>query len=389
MNTLSYVSSFIIGAGILQGVFLAVILLSIGKGNKRANRILAFLLLTFSINITHSVLFADLIYKQNNPLMKINEPFQLLLGPLTFFYIRELTSPLNRFKKADIFHILPFGLYSLMILFSPKIEAWHSFLKQYSSTATVFIWSIILTHIVSYTIAAVHCSELHRKRIKECYSDIDRINLNWLKYMLCILLAVYLIYFVLLVWLIHGSNPFPHFQKVICIILSISVFGFGYRGLTQPEIFNNNLPDNEISLEKMQLESICTDENPSPKYEHSGLDAMEADEISKKLSAFMDEEKPYLNPELTLPDLASMLEIPRNRLSQVLNEKLGMNFYDFINGYRIKRVQELMADPSYQYMKILAVAFDAGFSSKATFNNFFKKYTGVTPSEYRRQLETK
>jgi AraC-like DNA-binding protein len=78
--------------------------------------------------------------------------------------------------------------------------------------------------------------------------------------------------------------------------------------------------------------------------------------------------------------------IPRHHITEVLNEKYGRNFFSFVNEYRIREALSRMNDPKYQHYTLLAIAYDAGFNSKSTFNSFFKAYTGKTPSAYRKEM---
>ncbi|WP_397546448.1 helix-turn-helix domain-containing protein [Rhodothermus marinus] len=100
----------------------------------------------------------------------------------------------------------------------------------------------------------------------------------------------------------------------------------------------------------------------------------------------METEKLYRQPDLTLQALAERLGISPHNLSEVLNTAFGQSFYDFVNGYRVREVQALLADPERAHLTILALAMEAGFSSKSTFNAAFKKHTGLTPSAYRRRM---
>jgi AraC-like DNA-binding protein len=100
----------------------------------------------------------------------------------------------------------------------------------------------------------------------------------------------------------------------------------------------------------------------------------------------MDEEKPYINGDLTIADLSRRTGIPRHYITEVLNEKHGRNFFSFVNEYRVGRSSAGLSDPRYQHYTILAIAFDSGFNSKSTFNTFFKAYTGKTPSDFRQDL---
>jgi AraC-like DNA-binding protein len=127
-------------------------------------------------------------------------------------------------------------------------------------------------------------------------------------------------------------------------------------------------------------------ESPQARYERSGLTEAEATELKAELLAAMDDEHPYQDSELNLDDLARRLGTSPHKLSEVLNSQLGLTFYDFVNGYRVRDVQRRIADQASRNLTLLALAMDAGFSSKSTFNQAFKRCTGQTPSDYRRSV---
>jgi AraC-like DNA-binding protein len=109
-------------------------------------------------------------------------------------------------------------------------------------------------------------------------------------------------------------------------------------------------------------------------------------EALQRLKRHLEETKPYLNETLTLTELAAQLGITRNQLSSLINSTTGENFYTFINKYRIEEVKRLIANPKNMNFTILSLAHEAGFSSKSAFQAVFKKFTGLTPSEYRNTL---
>ena len=98
----------------------------------------------------------------------------------------------------------------------------------------------------------------------------------------------------------------------------------------------------------------------------------------------MEQQKPYRDASLTLVSMAQKLSISVAYLSQIINKSFNQNFNDFINSYRIKESKELLLNPSDGRKNILQIAYEVGFNSKTTFNSAFKKFTGVTPSEFKK-----
>ena len=109
--------------------------------------------------------------------------------------------------------------------------------------------------------------------------------------------------------------------------------------------------------------------------------------IAQLVIAAMDKDKLYRDSDLTLQDLAEKLHAPAHQISQAIKDGLKKNFYDVINGYRVEEAKRLLLDPKNRSFTILSVAFEAGFNSTTTFNTVFKKFTGLTPSEFRQRQE--
>jgi AraC-like DNA-binding protein len=164
-----------------------------------------------------------------------------------------------------------------------------------------------------------------------------------------------------------GSYEYdPRFAFRLC--LTIFTFAVSYFGIRQPTLFTEN-------------ESRIPEK---ARYGRSGLNDKSAADYAEKIHAHMKAEKPFLNPELTLNDVADHLHISRHHITQVLNEHIQKNFYTYINEYRLEEIKKRLIDPAYQSLTLLAIAYDCGFNSKSAFNSIFKKSTGMTPSEYRK-----
>jgi AraC-like DNA-binding protein len=115
------------------------------------------------------------------------------------------------------------------------------------------------------------------------------------------------------------------------------------------------------------------------------LDAETADVYTDNLLRFIGEEEPFLIPNLSLRSLADQVEIHPNKLSWLLNERIGKNFNEFINHYRIEYFKKLAINPENSHISLLGLAYESGFNSKTVFNTYFKKETGMTPKEYLKQ----
>jgi AraC-like DNA-binding protein len=120
------------------------------------------------------------------------------------------------------------------------------------------------------------------------------------------------------------------------------------------------------------------------RYAKSGLDDAALKDCMHRLSALMNDQHCYLEPNLTLPQLAERMDCSVNHLSQVINAGFGMSFYDYINGYRVRRAEQLLGASESGSQAILDVALAVGFNSSSTFYSAFKKATGVTPAQYRK-----
>jgi AraC-like DNA-binding protein len=197
-------------------------------------------------------------------------------------------------------------------------------------------------------------------------------------------------------------------DDMIALAIAVLVYGTGYMALRQPEIFNFAALDHPTpqSVSPNGTSSVTPAPPPAaaavmrpdeaarvseagtsaPRYERSGLTEREAAALQRALIAAMEEDRLYRDSGLTLADLAERLDTTPHKLSEVLNAQLDQTFYGFVNGYRVRDVQRRIAEEQSKNLTILALAMDAGFASKSTFNHVFRQHTGHTPSAYRRSL---
>jgi AraC-like DNA-binding protein len=216
----------------------------------------------------------------------------------------------------------------------------------------------------------------HKKNVRNYFSNLKKKELRWLFY----ISSGYLIYLIIAIGLFLINQYFDYRTPVIdidvsIIPLSIYVFGLGVYGYKQESIFNEDFSN--------QLRKGDKD----VKYFRSGLNQSESIEIIYKIKTIMKEEKPYLNSDFNIRDLAKLANTTIHKLSQVINESFQKNFYELVNEYRIREVEGMLKDPAYNNLKIISIAYDCGFNSKSAFYIAFRQYTGITPTEYRKKLQ--
>ena len=123
------------------------------------------------------------------------------------------------------------------------------------------------------------------------------------------------------------------------------------------------------------------------KYDNDSISEEQSKSYLDKLLDYMSEEKPYLISTLTLKELSERIELSPRTLSRIINERKNQNFFDFINSYRINDAKMILSNPAKRKMTVLEVLYGVGFNSKSVFNATFKKYTGITPTEYRKRYQ--
>jgi AraC-like DNA-binding protein len=363
----------------VQG-FLLSLLLFLKKQNIYANRILAAAVLCISIDLVSNYLTAVKFYEKYPSTFGATVAFPFLYGPLFYFYALILIKRKERFELKFLLHFLPaivLHLYLIPFYFlnsQEKMIQINIFLHAGEPVTYIFGLLSPVSGFI-YTVLTFKVINKFNDNLKTHYSNIDKIKVNWLRYIIICGLFVWIVVALspfIRVLLGHAAEGF----RPIYLAVSIMVYAIGYGALIQPEVFTNEPIINEIEI-------INKSKN---KYEKSNLTNNDIERIKQSLINIMQERKLYLNSELNLSQISDELEITNHNLSEVLNKAFGKNFYDFINSYRVDEVKERLKNPGFSNYSLLAIAFESGFSSKSSFNSIFKKYTNTTPSEYRKQL---
>jgi len=392
--------------GAIQGVFLAGALVA-KRSNRTANRLLAATMLAFSVYLATSVYHAAGLEQVFPHFFGAAHPLPFLFGPLIYLYAVTAADRGRRLTRRDALHLVPFlvtvvvGLPIYMMSGADKIALLHQLQSGEVPLQIAIAGHLKLVSGVVYTLLTFGLLRHHRDQVKESYSSLERVNLRWLGWLVAGTAAIWLLAVGLQVVESARRVSLERGEDLISLAIAVLVYGIGYMGLRQPEIFRFETAEHRVPPElrrSAELRVPPSEPAPSaelpvpepgaeaPRYERSGLSDREAKRLEDALTAVMDKERPWRDSDLTLADLAERLDTTPHKLSEVLNSQLGLTFYDFVNGYRVREVQRRIKAGEARSLKILALALDAGFASKSTFNDVFKRHTSQTPSGFREAI---
>lgn len=362
-------------ATLAQGGILIVALFTSKQSNKTANSILVGLIIIFWYYIGVKMLYNTGEIHNYVYLIRTHSPLVFLFGVFLYLYIKALTSPNFRLTPKHSVHLIPFGLYILFslpfFLFADSATKLEYALEEPPSLEHWIGTIAQLAVALGYLVFSYKLLLRHQQSMKDMFSNLERVKLNWLRN-LVVTFAI--------TWLASPVRHLVGLEKqtefLTPLLLCLTVYLIGFYALKQPEIFK----DIHLDLGENQSKQTA---DLQPMYTHSGLTSQDLATHKDRLIAYLEAEKPYVNSDLKLQDLADYLEIPAYQVSQVINAEMKRNFYDLINAYRIEEARRQLLDPAKQHLTILAIAYDVGFNSKSAFNTAFKKYTHMTPSQYK------
>mgnify|MGYP003579620985 CR=1 FL=1 len=369
--------NFIIISGILQSIILACILLFYRRGNKLANVLIGTCVLICGLHFSWSLIIdtnlAD-IFKQ---VFWIPYSYLLAIGPLLYFYTKTLTTAHFKMSAKEAFHFLPVFIEVLVQVFFIGVSIRNSILFYDVPGFLIFRIIEFVGTIVSILVYGKRCLVLiraHEIWAVENFSNQKDITLLWLSKLIKYLRVLWMF------WLIFELSfiLFLQFQLHLIFVYLLLYILLAVITYSNYWIAIQALIRSEILPEKKNLSPTPDNTNV-----YSRLTTDEIKRYAEAVSGLMKNEKLYLHETLSLRTLAGKLQKDPNLISYVLNNFFHKSFYDFVNDFRIEEVKNKIDDPAYAHFKIIEVAYECGFNSKATFNRVFKKYTGKSPSEYK------
>ena len=298
----------------------------------------------------------------------------LLFGPAVYFYLNAQINRDFRFSGKDLLNLIPYLLYfffNLAIFLQGKVVVNHWQENQIGNIFNIAERLAILISLIYYFTKSLKIYKHYRSWTETQFSDTEAVSFVWFRNFLYVIIIGQVFK-----WLWFGIDEVMNLDFYqdwwwnLTEVLVVCYVGIkGYSQVQSKKLFFN---------EKLTVKN----ENLVESFSKNETIPQDFEIWKTKILKLMNEDKIYLEPELSLSDLAIKLKTNTSVLSSVINTIFGKNFNDFINEFRVEEFKKQMQNAYNQHFTLLAIAFDCGFNSKATFNRAIKKFTGQSPKDF-------
>lgn len=359
-----------------QAVFFTALLLS-KKGKNTSDLYLVAYLLLLTLHLAYY--FFMFFNNEAVPTVLGILGFSLVIlhTPIFFLYVRSLAIDRQISAKTIVLHTLPYLIYNAILIGAYfmgvlELQPYKGFLGITSTDYPIFYQGgqVLAIVTVAYLTWGFYLLRTFRTNVNQRLSNL--VSYKWLSFLVVSFLFYFiLIYLVIYIASVGGFITIDTVFYYVSFIIMAYVFILGFFGIRYASLFAD------------ETTSVLTQKTES-KYAKSGLTTETIQEIQEKLSNAMMTEQKFLNPDITLTSLSAELDLASTYVSQVINQQFKLNFYDFVNQYRVEEVKRRLTAPEHSHLSVLGIALDCGFKSKSSFNKSFKKHTGKTPSDFKR-----
>ncbi len=366
-------------SGVLQGLIFFFAVISNKKYKSKANSFLALTVLFLSISNLNYYAWDVGLMKEIPGLTFLHIPWALTLAPSFYLYVRhsvEGALSVSRKPKNPLALYIPFIFISLCIW---GTRFYSFFLDKPEMIKNIFYFYLELVNLVAIVVSAIASFRLLNKfqAAKKKRPERFFIKLGWLRKMLVISCAIIICWVVLIILdMTTGIDNIALFYP-LWLSLTLWIYWVGYTGIYEAKLAQERAEiRKELKTLRLPFEGKIFQKSGAKESEHFNqvIQLLENDHI-------------YTNPSLGLQDISEQLNISPNYVSKIVNTQANMSFTDLVNRYRHKMIKEMLQDSHFSNYKIMAIALEAGFNSKSNFYKYFKSVEGVTPTEYRKNLQ--
>ncbi len=347
-----------------QGLFLIIIYYASNKKRQQINSYLLILIIVLMLGLIAK--FGHFALGWERQMKGISEFSILLFGPTVYLFVLSTLSE-KRFSKSDLLHYIPGVVYSLIVTFYYILPPVETIIERVESKELYRVVHILVGVGLTVNITYFVLSVLKFKELKNSLQNEASyvLNVNFVRNFL-IAIGTCLLIWVVVYFISFGDHYEMEIisREFIWLAIAFIILFIAYYQMITPFVFQFQKITKEV------------------KYTQSKFSYAELDKLKLELEEIMEQKKPYLNSKLLKSELAELMNINAPELSRLLNERIGMSFFEYVNYHRIHEFIRLAKSPMIEQKTLLAIAQEAGFQSKSTFNKSFKQIMGCPPSEY-------
>lgn len=366
----------VVVVSIFVSVLLTIFLFSLNSPNQRSNYLFATFLLLTIVDVS------GYFYKSENGLITNLAMFRnlVIFLQLPVLYLYVLSACYSDFilRTKHLLHAIPFALVN--VIFLPRFylqddDAKIALLANFKGVFEVQVNHILL-HLQVFIYLILIFLAIMKARNLYMENNADK-KIQAYRWLFQLAIAISLFYTLALLKNIVKFSSYDHFSDLLRAALYVFqlfiICWYLLKSLKNPELFRN-------VDSKLKLVANLVKEDQHKMIENLALQDAQIDQLNN----YMLDKEPYLNPSISIQELSDKIAIPARELSVLINHKIGLHFFDYINSFRIKKATDLLQDPERKKYTVLEILYEVGFNSKSSFNTAFKKHIGITPSQYRK-----
>jgi len=364
-------------------LLVATFLCSLSTGNRLSHKLFAAYLLVVAIDLSN-IIFNN-FYQAYPDLDMLRYNISLFLGPILYLYVKAVIYNDFKLKIKHLLHTIPYVIACLVMIpnfFSVDNAAKQLWYDNFTNVPELtFIHFMTSLQLGLYLLAIYKNLIRYRKVVVENYSDADRLNKHWLTQLIYLFTLIYIIglgrtFFRFSIY--HDYNYERLVQLIMIIAMLLSICWILWQALHKPELFTG------VNSTLEAMDELAASQENSNGHKISTVETEKYDAIVSRLRDYMQQNKPFLDPSLSVETLAGQINLPSSELSLTINRIIGQHFFDFVNLYRINLAAEMLIANEQQPKTVLDILYEVGFNSKSSFNTAFKKHLLMTPSQYRK-----
>lgn len=340
--------------------------------NRLANQWLSLFLLCIGLLLFEDCLSRSGAYDRFPHLFGAFDLVVFSLAPCLYLSIRHFVTPDARFARTAFLNFLPSLLFVLLNSSSYFLstEAKQQFIRQnLADTGANTVYSlafigVLFGQCMIYWVLSYRKLLVHQDNIRQVSASVEPVNLRWLRNVLVGVLL--LIGF----WMAEGVLNTHISTQLATVGYLFGAYYIGYYAVQQKTIYPYRPEEIQALTEVIDQKTLRT--------------PPDVELLKGKLTELMTTQKLYLDSDLNLLRLAETMHLSTHDLSALINNGFGVNFYQYVNAYRIEESKKLLKNSKYDHLSMVGIAFEAGFNSKTVFNTTFKAATGLSPTDYRK-----